>query len=463
MLSWEKFHFVGIAGSGMSALAYILAEEGYQVSGSDLQENLSTIRLRSKGVKIFVGHRAEQVKNVDVVVVSSAIPENNIEVITAKENNIPIIQRGELLSLLTKEKKSILIAGAHGKTTTTSMIALVLEKAGLDPTVLVGGEVEDFGGNAKLGKGEYLVAEADESDGSMLKLFPYALVITNIDNDHLDYYKTIENIKTAFLKMIEKVPEDGFVIIGTESQYVREILPNIKRTYYTYGLDKNNDFYPEVLNIQPNFSEFKVYYKGKELGKIRLNVSGLHNILNALSAIAISYVLGIDINAGIKALESFRGVQRRIQFKGNINNVLVFDDYGHHPTEIKATLNTLKLYDRRLVVAFQPHRYTRTYYLSKELAEALELSDVLIITDIYSAGEKPIPGVSGKNIYDIYVEKYPEKEVYYCENLIEVAKKAKEILRDGDIFLTLGAGDIYKVGEALLTKDLKENKVEYSH
>lgn len=463
MFSLERIHFIGVAGSGMSALAYILAEKGYKVSGSDLQENLSTIRLRAKGVKIYFGHKAEQIGDAQAVVVSSAIPENNEELIAARERNILILQRGELLALLTKEKKSIIVSGAHGKTTTTSMVAMVLEKNGLDPTVLVGGEVEDIGGNAKLGTGEYLVAEADESDGSMLKLFPYVLIVTNIDNDHLDYYGDIEKIKEAFYMMIEKVPVDGHIILGKESKYLREILSRIKNPYFTYGLERDNDFYPEILRLDSQGSDFEVYFRREKLGIVHLNVPGIHNIYNAISALAISKLLGLSISESISALERFRGVQRRMQFKGKVQDILIFDDYAHHPTEIETTLNAFKLYNRRLVVAFQPHRFTRTYYLYKELANALGASDVLIITEIYSAGEKPIPEVSGKKIYEVLKERFPEKEVYFCEDLAEVAKKSHEILRNGDLFLTLGAGNIWKVGEALLTRDIREDKIEYSH
>ncbi len=463
MISRERIHFIGIAGTGMSALAYILSEKGYKVSGSDLQENLSTIRLRSKGVKIYFGHKAEQIEDAQIVVVSSAIPEDNEELLAARERNIPILQRGELLALLTKEKKSIIVSGAHGKTTTTSMVAIVLEKNNLDPTVLVGGEVEDIGGNAKLGNGDYLVAEADESDGSMLKLFPYFLIVTNIDNDHLDYYGNIEKIKEAFLTLIKKVPKDGYIILGKESLYVKEILPKIKNNYFTYGIEKDNDFYPEDINLNFNGSEFDVFFRGKRLGRVKLNVPGIHNVCNALSAIAVSKILDLDISKSIKALEGFKGVQRRIQLKGKLQNILIFDDYGHHPTEIIATLKTLRLYNRRLVVAFQPHRYTRTYFLTEELADALREADVIIITEIYSAGEKPIFQISGKNIYNILKEKEPQKEIYFCENLTDVAKKAYEVLKDKDIFLTLGAGNIWKVGEALLTYKMKEDKNEYSH
>ncbi|MCX7846075.1 MAG: UDP-N-acetylmuramate--L-alanine ligase [Dictyoglomaceae bacterium] len=463
MISWERIHFIGIAGTGMSALAYILSERGYRVSGSDLQENLSTIRLRAKGVEIYFGHKAEQVEGAQLVVVSSAIPEDNEELMAAREKKIPILQRGELLALLTKEKKSIIVSGAHGKTTTTSMIAMVLERNNLDPTVLVGGEVEDIGGNAKLGKGDYLVAEADESDGSMLKLFPYFLIVTNIDNDHLDYYGNIEKIKEAFLMMINKVPREGYVLLGKESFYLRELLQKIDRPYFTYGIEKENDFYPENINLNFNGSEFDVIFRGRKLGRIRLNVPGIHNIYNALSAIAVSEVLGLNTSESIQSLEKFKGVQRRLQLKGKIQDILIFDDYGHHPTEIKATLNALKLYNRRLVVAFQPHRYTRTYYLSEELADSLRNADVIIITEIYPAGEKPIFQVSGKNIYDILKEKEPQKEIYFCENLTDVAKKAYEILKNDDIFLTLGAGNIWKVGEALLTYNMKKDENDYPH
>jgi len=461
LFSSHRIHFIGIAGTGMSALAYILAEKGYEVSGSDVQENISTIRLRSKGVKIYKGHSPENIDNAEIVVVSSAIPPDNEELIAAKSKNIPILHRGELLGLLTKEKKSIIVAGAHGKTTTTSMVALVLENNKLDPTILVGGEVEDIGGNAKLGKGEFLIAEGDESDGSILKLSPHFLIVTNIDNDHLDYYKDVSNIKKTFLQVIEKIPSDGEVLLCSESENIKDILPQIKRPYYTYGFSDAH-FTAKIVELTNNSSEYIVYYKDKEIGREKLKIPGKHNVLNSLSALATAKILGIDLEPAINALGKFNGVQRRLQSKGRIEkNILIFDDYGHHPTEIRCTLQTLKLYDRRLVVAFQPHRYTRTYFLSEELGDALSLSDVLILTEIYSAGEKPIPGVSGKKIYDIVKEKYPNVEVYFAEDIAGVASKVSEVLKEGDLFLTLGAGDIWKVGEALLSTYSRENEVEY--
>ncbi|ACI19279.1 UDP-N-acetylmuramate--L-alanine ligase [Dictyoglomus thermophilum] len=463
MLNGKRIHFIGVAGTGMSALAYICAEKGYEVSGSDIQENISTIRLKSKGVKIYRGHSPEHINDVDVVVVSSAIPPDNEEYVYAKSKNIPILHRSDLLAELTKEKKSIIVGGAHGKTTTTSMIALVLENNKTDPTIIVGGELEDIGGNAKLGSGEYLVAEGDESDGSILKLNPYILVVTNIDNDHLDYYENIENIKSTFLKVIEKVPEDGYVLLNLDCKNIRDIIGKIKdKKYYTYGFS-NADFTADNIVLNSSGSEFDVYFRNVKLGRVKLKVPGRHNILNSLSAIGISYILGLDFEQTIKALEKFHGVQRRIQFKGVIeNDVLVFDDYGHHPTEILATLETLRLYNRRLVVVFQPHRYTRTYFLSKEIADALSLSDVVILMEIYSAGEKPIPGVSSRNIYDEIKKKYPELEIYLVNDIVEAATKVKSVLRDGDLLLTLGAGNVWKVGEALLAQGKKDVNVEYS-
>ena len=463
MLNGRRIHFIGVAGTGMSALAYICAEKGYEVSGSDIQENISTIRLKSKGVKIYKGHSPEHINDVDVVVVSSAIPPENEEYVYAKSKNIPILHRSDLLAELTKEKKSIIVGGAHGKTTTTSMIALVLENNKTDPTIIVGGELEDIGGNAKLGNGEYLVAEGDESDGSILKLNPYILVITNIDNDHLDYYENIENIKSTFLKVIEKVPEDGYVVLNLDCKNTRDIIDKIKdKKYYTYGFS-NADFTADNIVLNSSGSEFDVYFRNVKLGRVKLKVPGRHNILNSLSAIAVSHILNLDFEQTIKALEKFNGVQRRIQFKGVIeNDVLVFDDYGHHPTEILATLETLRLYNRRLVVVFQPHRYTRTYFLSKEIADALSLSDVVILMEIYSAGEKPIPGVGSKNIYDEIKKKYPELEIYLVNDIVEAATKVKSVLKDGDLLLTLGAGNVWKVGEALLAQGKKDVNVEYS-
>lgn len=458
-----KIHFIGIAGTGMSALAYIYAEKGFIVSGSDIQENISTIRLKSKGVKIYKGHNPQNIKDVDIVVVSSAIPPDNEEYVYAKSKNIPILHRSDLLAELTKEKKSIIVSGAHGKTTTTSMVALVLENNKLDPTILVGGELEDIGGNAKLGSGDLLVAEGDESDGSILKLNPFVLIITNIDNDHLDYYHDLENIKKTFLNVIKKVPEDGKVILNSDCENIKDILEKIDREYYTYGLRKGADFTADIIELNPSGSLYKIYFRNKELGKINLKIPGKHNVLNSLAAISVAKIFGLDIDVSIKALEKFQGVQRRIQFKGIIEkDVLVYDDYGHHPTEIRATLETLKLSNRRLVVVFQPHRYTRTYFLGKEIAAALSLCDVLVLTEIYSAGEKPIPGVSSQIIYEDIKHNYPNIEVYLVNDIVEAAMKVKGLLREGDILLTIGAGNVWKVGEVLLATQKKEANVEYS-
>jgi len=461
LFNYKRIHFIGIAGTGMSALAYIFAEKGYEVSGSDIQENISTIRLKAKGVKIYNGHHKKNLKGVDVVIVSSAIPPENEEYLAAKEKNIPILHRSELLGELTKEKKSIIVSGTHGKTTTTSLIGLVLENNRVDPTIIVGGEVEDIGGNAKLGNGDYLVAEGDESDGSILKLFPFILVVTNIDNDHLDYYKDLGKIKETFLNVIDKIPQNGKVLLCSECDNIKSIIPYINKEFYTYGFD-NADFIANIINITPYGSEYVAYFRGEEIGKVKLKIPGKHNVLNSLSALATAKILGLDIDLTIKALEKFNGVQRRIQLKGILeNNVLIFDDYGHHPTEIKATLLTLKLYNRRIVVVFQPHRYTRTFYLYRDIAEALTLADVVILTEIYSAGEKPILGVSAKKIYEEIKGKRPDFNIYYVENLTDAASTALDILRDGDILLTIGAGNVWKVGEVLLAKLRSESKVEY--
>lgn len=461
LFNYKRIHFIGIAGTGMSALAYIFAEKGYEVSGSDIQENISTIRLKAKGVKIYNGHHRENLKDVDVVIVSSAIPPENEEYLAAKEKNIPILHRSELLGELTKEKKSIIVSGTHGKTTTTSLIGLVLENNKVDPTIIVGGEVEDIGGNAKLGNGDFLVAEGDESDGSILRLFPFILVVTNIDNDHLDYYKDLDKIKETFLKAIDKIPQDGKVLLCSECDNVKSIIPYINKEFYTYGFD-NADFTANIISLTPYGSEYVAYFRGEEIGNVKVKIPGKHNILNSLSALATAKILGLDMDLTIKALEKFNGVQRRLQLKGILeNNILIFDDYGHHPTEIKATLSTLKLYNRRLVVIFQPHRYTRTYYLYKDIGEALTLADVVILTEIYSAGEKPILGVSAKKIYEEIKRIRSDFHIYYVENLADAASTAIDVLRDGDILLTIGAGNVWKVGEALLAKLRSDIKVEY--
>ncbi|MCX5782373.1 MAG: UDP-N-acetylmuramate--L-alanine ligase [Elusimicrobia bacterium] len=444
----QHIHFVGIGGSGMSGIAEVLVNLGYKVSGSDLKKTDVTDHLKKLGAKINIGHKAENILGSNVVVTSTAVDVTNPEVIAAEKEKIPVIPRIEMLAELARLKYAITIAGTHGKTTTTSLTSLVLAKGGLDPTMVIGGRFKNIKSGAKLGKGEYLVAEADESDGSFLKLSPTIAVITNIDNDHLDYYKTLENIKKAFVEHINSVPFYGCDIVCWDDPNIREIAPKIKRRYITYGLKDNPNFTAKDIRTKGWGYSFEVFKDGKKLGAIKLNIPGLHNVLNSLAAIAVGCELGIPFSKISLALEEFAGVGRRLEIKGDKNGVLIIDDYGHHPTEIKATIAAIKSNwpDRRLITLFQPHRYTRTANLYEDFAEALKSSEEIRLLQIYPAGEKPIEGVSSSLIYNSM--KSNGKNAQYFKDSDSLIKE----IRSGDIILTLGAGDVWKIGEEILEK-----------
>ena len=444
----QHIHFVGIGGSGMSGIAEVLLTLGYKVSGSDLKKTDVTEHLQKLGAKVSIGHSAENITGADVVVTSTAVDQNNPEVVAAKTNKIPVIPRIEMLAELARLKYAVTIAGTHGKTTTTSLASLVLAKGGLDPTVVIGGRLRNLKSGAKLGKGEYLVAEADESDGSFLKLSPTIAVVTNIDNDHLDYYGTLDNIKKAFVKHMNSVPFYGCSIVCSDDENVREVMPQIKRRCLTYGLKNTPDYTAKEIKPVGFGYEFDAYNIDKKLGHVRLNVPGIHNVLNSLAAIAVGIELGVSFKDISSALAEYAGVGRRLEIKGDKNGVLVIDDYGHHPTEIRVTLGAVKSNwpGRRLITLFQPHRYTRTQSLSKEFGDALKLSDEVRLLEIYSAGEKPIEGVSNKLIFDSMKDKGVKVEYF------QGADKLVSQLKAGDILLTLGAGDVWKLGEEILKK-----------
>lgn len=448
----QHIHFVGIGGAGMSGIAEVLLNLGYRVSGSDLKQTPVTERLKSMGGVVYQGHSKENTKGADVVVISSAVGDDNPEVIEARLKKIPVIPRAEMLAELMRLKYSVTVSGTHGKTTTTSMIGLVLARGGLDPTVVIGGKLANFGSNAKLGKGEYLVAEADESDGSFLKLTPTIAVVTNIDTDHLDYYGSINKIRKAFLEFVNKVPFYGAVIVCGDDIQTQKIIPHIKRRYITYGIKNPADLeVRDIIHSAPGV-EFKLIYFGQDLGKIKLNVPGIHNVYNALAAIAAAMELELKIEDIKKAFLEFRGVDRRIQVKGEVQGITVVDDYGHHPTEIRATLSAVKdSWNKRTVAIFQPHRYTRTKILAKDFGQAFDLADVLIITEIYSAGEKPIPGVSARLIVK-NVMAHKQTEIKFCPTKQEIINFLIQKVQPGDLVITLGAGDIWKVGEEFLEK-----------
>jgi UDP-N-acetylmuramate--alanine ligase len=451
----KKYHifFVGIGGIGMSGIAELLLNLNYKVSGSDLNLTETTKRLHSLGATVFEGHSGAHISKADVVVTSSAVGPENPEVVAAGKAKIPVIPRAEMLAELMRLKYSIAIAGAHGKTSTTSLVAEVLGKGGLDPTVVIGGKLKSIGTNALLGQGDYIVAEADESDGSFLRFSPTIAVVTNIDREHLDYYKDLDHIKEVFLNFIDRVPFYGLAVLCLDNENLQDLIPKIRKRFTTYGRSTQADFQVRHVVFDGPKSRFFVYHMGKKLGDITLNLPGVHNVNNAMASIAVGTELGIPFNTIKCALETVEGVQRRLEIKGEMNGVTVMDDYGHHPTEIKYTLSALRESwpDRRIVVVFQPHRYTRTKALFDEFTRSFYQSDALFVLPIYAAGEKEIKGVDSNSLFES-IKAHGHKNVSCVEKKGEVVSRLKEILCKGDILLTLGAGDVWKVGQGVLGK-----------
>ena len=444
-------HFVGIGGIGMSGIAELLLNLGYKVSGSDLSLSDITRRLESLGGSIFKGHSEKQIQNADVVVISSAVSADNPEVVAAHRASIPVIPRAEMLAELMRLKYSVAIAGAHGKTSTTSIVASVLGKGGLDPTVVIGGKLKSTGSNAILGGGDFIVAEADESDGSFLKISPTIAVVTNIDREHLDFYRDMDHIKDVFLSFIEKIPFYGLAVLCLDNTPIQSLIPKIQKRFTTYGMSTQADFKARDVVFEGLKSRFTVDHLGTSLGTITLNLPGIHNVYNALASIAVGFELDIPFEVIKSALQTAEGVQRRLEIKGEKRGITVVDDYGHHPTEIKATLQAARECwpDRRIAVVFQPHRYTRTRALFEEFTTAFYQSDLLVVLPIYAAGEKKIEGVKAFSLFE-EIQRHGHKDVVYVDGLEAVVSHLKDILTENDILLTLGAGDVWKVGEMLL-------------
>lgn len=454
-----QIHFIGIGGTGMSGLASILLDLGHKISGSDIVSSNITKRLADKGATIFTGHHKDNVEGADLIVVSSAIPESNTEIRGARDRKITIIKRAEMLAKLMENKSGIAIAGTHGKSTTASMVSLLLEKSGLDPTVVVGGELNNFKNNAKLGKGQHIVVEADESDGSFLDLNPQMAIVTNIEDDHLDHYKNMENVLKDFGKFIEKVPDNGRIILCKDCDNVKELIRQYRRKHLTYGIVTEADLMAKDIKLNKINSKSKIYWQGEKIGELYLKVPGYHNILNALAAIAVALELGINFEKIAEILETFQGVHRRMEIVAYTdNNLLIIDDYAHHPTEIKATLNALKnsWHNRRIIAIFQPHRYSRTKLLAQKFGQAFFDADYVIINDIYSANELPIFGISGETIFH-ELEKNHHKQIKYLPSKDDILIYLWEIIRPGDIIITMGAGDIWTVGYEM-AKQLKKTK-----
>jgi UDP-N-acetylmuramate--alanine ligase len=471
---FESVHFVGIGGIGMSGIAEVLNNLGYTVHGSDLRDTETTRRLRELGINIKIGHNAGNLTNADVVVTSSAVSIDNPEVEAARKLSIPVIPRAEMLAELARLKYAILVAGAHGKTTTTSLIASVLGDGDFDPTVVIGGKLKGIGSNAKLGQGEFLVAEADESDGSFLKLSPTIAIVTNIDREHMDYFKNIDEIKNAFLSFVNKVPFYGLCILNGDNGYIKELMPRVRRRTITYGLNEGLDLVAKNIRSRGYSSMFDAELNGKLIGTFEAPLAGRHNISNCIAAVAVAGELGMKVEDIQRALKNFSGVQRRLEMKGSVNDIDVIDDYGHHPAEIMATLRAVKEAmlqssgalpagrqvrsqesgiegqkpEQRLVVLFQPHRYTRTRDLLGEFIDAFGDADKILLMDIYSAGEKPLPGVNSELLYRGIKE--TKLDVEYIEDRDQVQDCLDMELRGGDTLLTLGAGDVWKEGEEFI-------------
>lgn len=449
----KKVHFIGIGGAGMSALARILIDKGYTVTGSDMKKSPIVEQLSDRGAQIWQGHAAGNVDGAEAIVVSTAIPDSNPEVIAAKERDLKRLHRSDVNAFLLNAAEGIAVAGAHGKTTTTSMIGVVLDHAGVSPTIIIGGEVDYLGSNAKLGRGKYLVSEADESDGSFLKLKPHIAVVTNVEDDHMDYYGTMDNIRKAFRQFIENIDhETGNAVLCFDNENIRNIAAQVKRPIISYAIDHEADY--KAVDIKPQGAgiSFAVQYKGEKLGRIVLNIPGRHNVLNALATVAVARLAEVDFDKIAEGFTLFNGAKRRFETKGRKAGVWVVDDYAHHPTEIASTLIAARQTEhKRLICAFQPHRYTRTKLLVEEFGSCFKEADILLLTDVYSAGEAPIPGVDGRLIEKSVLEKTGRQAIYIPERA-NIAEQLAKIAKPGDLIITMGAGDIFLTGPELLAK-----------
>lgn len=445
-----EIHFVGIGGIGMSGIAEVLVNLEYSVSGSDLKKSATTRRLESLGVKIYSGHRAENVEGADVVVVSSAVRQDNVEVDRARTLQIPIIPRAEMLAELMRLKYGIAVAGSHGKTTTTSMVAVMLDHAGFDPTMVVGGRLAILGSNARLGSSDFMVVEADESDRSFLHLSPVIAVVTGIDREHMEAYRDLEDLEEAFVDFVNKVPFYGASVVCLDEERIQDLLPKIRRRYVTYGYSTQADVTAEGVELSEMKSSFTLKLRGEEIGRVTLNVPGRVSVLNSLAAVGVALELGIPREQILSGLEAYTGVDRRFQIKGGDGGILVVDDYGHHPTEIRASLATAKeAFGRRTIVVFQPHRYTRIQALYEEFCHAFHQADLLLVTEIYPAGEEPIPGVTGLALAE-GIKKHGHRDVRFIEALDAIPAVVAEEMEEGDLILTLGAGSVTTLSDRLL-------------
>ncbi|WP_261304824.1 UDP-N-acetylmuramate--L-alanine ligase [Paenibacillus andongensis] len=446
----EHVHFIGIGGYGMSAIAKVMLEMGYRISGSDLAQQELTEKLKAKGAQVFIGHEATNVSGADLVVYSTALAKDNVEMQAAEQLNIPIIHRSQMLARLMNERKGIAVAGAHGKTTTSSMIALVMEICGIDPTYIIGGEIMNVGSNAKAGKGEFVVAEADESDGTFLQYHPTLALVNNIEADHLENYNgDFENLKKAYKQFLSQVRPGGRAIVCNDDTFLREMIPHIGSEVITYGIDTEADYVASDITLGDRKVTFTVQFKGAELGQVSLSVPGKHNVYNALATLITCLEAGLRFENIAEAIQEFRGAKRRFQVMGEVANILVIDDYAHHPTEIQATISAAKATGKRIIAVFQPQRYTRTYYLFEQFSRSFDEADEVIITDIYSpAGEKRIEGIDSAKLTQL-IRSNSNPNVQHMATRDEVLTYLIQHVQPGDLVLTMGAGDIWKTADGL--------------
>lgn len=459
LITSEHVHFIGIGGYGMSAIARVMLEMGYTVTGSDVASQELTEKLAAKGAKIYLGHTPEHVTGADIVVYSTALSRDNVERVAAEELNIPTLHRSQMLARLLNERKGVAVAGAHGKTTTSSMIALVMERCNVDPTYIIGGEITNLGTNAKAGKSEFVVAEADESDGSFLQYHPWQGIVTNIEADHLENYDgDFNRLKSAYVQFLSQIRPDGAAIVCADDQNVREMLPQIQNRVITYGVEHEADYMATDIQLGDRRLSFTMNRKEALLGTIELSVPGMHNLYNAMASVISCLEAGIPFEQIATAIVEFHGAKRRFQVLGESNDILVIDDYAHHPTEIEATISAAKVTGKRIIAVFQPQRYSRTFFLLDAFSRAFSEANEVIITDIYSpAGEKQIEGVHSSKLVDLIVQNSNANAIY-LPTKEAVIDELKDRLQPGDLVLTMGAGDIWKAGDAL-ARHLREQQV----
>jgi UDP-N-acetylmuramate--alanine ligase len=453
----KKVHLIGIGGSGMSGIAEVLINLGYAVSGSDIEYSSAIEKIESMGADVKIGHDIKNIENSEVLVYSSAIKNDNVELVEAKSRKLTVLRRAEMLSELLSLKRGVAVSGSHGKTTTTSMISNIFASAGLDPTFVVGGKVFGIGMHSKVGKGDFMIVEADESDGSFLRLKPDYCVVTNIDYEHLDYYGGIEKLQSAFKDFINNISFLGFASLCADDRLLRSIFPELSRKYFTYGINTSADYYAINIELEKEFSRFDVYCKNKFIGRFSLSVPGIHNIYNALASMTLALELGIKSNYIFDGLKDFRGVERRFQIKKEDEKLIIIDDYAHHPVEITATLKAAKNWDRQIIAVFQPHRYSRMHNLIDEFCNSLKIADTVIITDVYSAGEVVIDSATSAVLSE-KMRHIGYKNIYYVPNKNDISSNLSNILKGGEMVIFLGAGDITKYCDEFVYYNNNNNK-----